>query len=96
LGLPGIAVLVHDELTRDDAAAFATLAVGNDVKVRARQGAAALVATRLEKTGDTADRTIVRGPVTAINGANVTVLKTVAVDTSTALGGPVMAAVKGG
>jgi hypothetical protein len=86
VGLPGIAVGVHTELTRDDANAFPTLAVGNDVKVRARIGAYDLVATRLEKTGDVTDRTIIRGPVTAISGPIVTILNTVTVDTSSAVG----------
>jgi hypothetical protein len=96
VGLPGIAVGVHTELTRDDANAFPTLAVGNDVKVRARIGAYDLVATRLEKTGDVTDRTIIRGPVTAISGPIVTILNTVAVDTSSAVGNQIVSGLQVG
>lgn len=80
VNLPSISVLVHPELTRG-ADAFAGINVGTAVKVRARLGASDLVATRLENEGDTTDETIIRGPVTSIAGALVTILGTVVVNT---------------
>ncbi|MDW7712524.1 MAG: DUF5666 domain-containing protein [Deferrisomatales bacterium] len=81
LGLDGIEVLVHPDITRGFGA-FEGLQVGTDVKVRARQGASDLVATRLEVEGEGTDRTIIRGPVTAVAGDIVTILGTVDVDTT--------------
>lgn len=84
-GLPGIIIRVDPDLTRG---AEVALSAGNEVKVRARQATSGLIATRLEKIGDgPADRTIIRGPVTAFDPATgirtVTILDTVVVDTKT-------------
>jgi hypothetical protein len=84
VGLPGITVMVHNDLT-DGAAALATLAAGDGVKLRARLGAADLVATRLEEVTPEENRTEIRGPVTAFSAAGntVTILGTVVVNTAT-------------
>lgn len=83
VGLPGVAVLFHRELTRDFVEPVA-IAAGTPVKVRARIGAADLVATRVDDVdfGGQTSETIIRGPVTAVAGAVVTILGTVHVDTA--------------
>jgi hypothetical protein len=83
-GLEGISITVHPEFARGTD--LSQINSGNQVKVRARQGAAGLVATRLEKTGDNpGDRTLIQGPVSSFSAAanTVTILETVEVDTST-------------
>lgn len=81
-GLEGISVNIHDLFTRG-AENLADILVGNEVKIRARQAASGLIATRLEKTGEgPGDRTLIRGPVTAIADPNLTILGTVVVDTT--------------
>lgn len=82
-GLEGVSVRIHDLFT-DGAEALGTIQVGNEVKIRARQAASGLIATRLERIGDgPGDSTLIRGPVTGITNPIVTILETVNVSTST-------------
>jgi hypothetical protein len=84
-GLSGVTITIHPDLTRG-AEAMGAVNAGNQVKIRARQAAAGLIATRLEKIDENpGDRTVIQGPVTAFNAAagSVTILGTVAVNTTT-------------
>ncbi len=82
-GLTGLTIIVHPELTRG-AGDLALLAEGNEVKIRAREAASGLIATRLEKIDDRPGGvTIIQGPVTAVNNPTVTILGTIDVNTTT-------------
>jgi hypothetical protein len=84
-GLPGISIVVHPELTRG-ASDLSQLGAGNEVKIRARQAASGLIATRLERIDSSpGGQTILQGPVTDFSAAanTVTLLETVEVNTST-------------